>query len=355
MEIKIGEFEPAPKRRRGRPLVPPDADLMGALYALVDTLEKGWPFIGWELECIRNAPNPPPLEALRAALEPIKDWSHNYIFLFLLSASVEQTTSDDLQQLRNELGQAVSAARAGGTAVEEQTKLCQEAAAALEQAGLPAQKEIITKKKAELDADLNRLQNRLLEANERLKSLEMKLRAREAFFTQSQALGFLRSRRYELTPRNLASAIAGCPYILWRTSILRCKKIGCRIAESTNYLVVLAVMHILKRGRPKTNTEAVQLFQNEIPKLPNKKHAHTKEFLAQNWSHFKRAIEEHWECCPHPGRLSYDLAAAFIENITRPTGEIGNINLGIDIRCRTWYLCVDEEAHDSMADRQAIG
>lgn len=296
---------------------------MGALYALVDVFEKGWLLIGWELERIRNARKLPSLGAIRKALGPIKDWSQNHVVSFLISSSVEQPTPDQLGPLRNERGQAVSAARAAGTAVEEQVKFCQDAAAALKQAE-PDQKEIVQAAKAKRDAELNQLQERLRKVSEKRDKLSKKLLAQEAFFAQSEALDFLRSKRYELTPRNLSAALAGSPYIRWRASILRCQKIGCEMAESTNYLVFLVVSQILRGKLPKTAREAVQFFQGEIPKLP-KKRGHAKDFLTQNWAHFKKAIEDEWESCPHRQRLRYDLTAAFMRNATRPTTPLDRI------------------------------
>ncbi len=296
---------------------------MGALYALVDVFEKGWLLIGWELERIRNARKLPSLGAIRKALEPIKDRSQNYIFSFLISSSVEQPTPDQLGPLRNERGQAVSAARAARTAVEEQVKFCQEAAAALEQAG-PDQKEIVQAAKAKHDAELNQLQERRRTVSEKSDKLSKKLLAQEAFFAQSEALDFLRSKKYKLTPRKLSAALAALPYIHWRASILRCKKIECEMAESTNYLVFLAVSQILQGNRPKTAREAVQFFRGEIPKLP-KKRGHAKDSLTQNWAHFKKAIEVKWESCPHRQRLRYDLTAAFMRNVARPTTALDRV------------------------------
>lgn len=319
----IDDSAATPKRQGGRPLVPPDLNLRGSLYALVDAFEKRWALIGWSLERIRNAPKPPSLGVIRKALEPVRDWGHLYVFGLLLSDSVENTTLKELRQVRDDFGQAVAAARQVLAAFEEQKRLCQEAEAALEQAG-PEQKKIVQAEKAKRDAELNRLQGTLRKVNEESDELTKKLLVQQAFFVQSEALDFLRSKRYELTPRNLSAALAGPPDIRWRTSIVRCRKIGCEMAESTYYLVFLAASHILQGKRPKTATEAIQFFQREIPRLP-KKHSHAKDFLTQNWPHFKKAIEDECERCPHPRRLRYDLTAAFIRNLVRPTKALDRV------------------------------
>ena len=319
----IDDSAATPKRQGGRPLVPPELNLWGSLCALVDIFEKGWPLIGWGLERIRNAPKPPSLGAFRKSLEPVRDWGRSYVLNLLLSDSVEETTLGNLRQVRGDLGQAVAAARLVQVALERQTRLCQEAEAALKEAG-PDQKEIVQAAKAKHDAELNKLQETLRKGNEKRDKLSKKLLAREVFFAQSEALDFLRSKRYKLTPRNLSAALAGSPYIRWRTSIVRCRRIGCGMAESTNYLVFLAVSQILQGKLPKTAREAVQFFQAEIPKLP-KKPRHAKDFLTQNWAHFKKTIEDEWESCSHRRRLRYDLTAAFMKNVTRPTTALDRV------------------------------
>ena len=247
-------------------MVPPNLNLRGSLYALVDVFEKGWPLIGWSLERIRNAPKPPSLGAIQKSVEPVRDWGRSYVFNLLLSDSVEETPFGNLRQVRGDLGQAVAAARRVRAALEQQMRLCQEVETALKEADPDQnQKEIVQAAKAKRDAELNKLQETLRKVNEIRDKLSEKLLAQEAFFVQGEALDFLRSKKYKLTPRNLSAALAGSPFIRWRTSIVRCRKIGCRMAESSNYLVFLAVSRILRGPPKKTAGEAVQFFQREIP------------------------------------------------------------------------------------------
>ena len=49
----------------------------------------------------------------------------------------------------------------------------------------------------------------------------------EAYFARSEFCRFCRSKRYRLTPKNTADALAGVPEIGWRQSAKRCKKEPC--------------------------------------------------------------------------------------------------------------------------------
>ena len=64
---------------------------------------------------------------------------------------------------------------------------------------------LLAAEKAKRDAELNRLQETLRKVNDVSDKLGKKLLAQEAFSAQSEALDFLRIKRYELTPRKRAA------------------------------------------------------------------------------------------------------------------------------------------------------
>ena len=53
--------------------------------------------------------------------------------------------------------------------------------------------------------------------------LETELREGQAYFARDELLDFCRNQRYELTPLNLAKALAGIPDLRWRRSVFRCQ------------------------------------------------------------------------------------------------------------------------------------
>lgn len=56
------------------------------------------------------------------------------------------------------------------------------------------------------------------------KDLDALIRDGEAYFARNEFLRFCKSKRYELTPLNVANALAGLPFIGCRQSVRRCKK-----------------------------------------------------------------------------------------------------------------------------------
>jgi len=338
--------EPPEPRAGGRPTLP-DSYLFGGLYALIDVFEKSWAEIGWELERIRGARKPPAVEAIRRALEPIRGLSNHYIFSQLLFPSVRLGTDRELRKLRHELGEAAGGSRNADSAVREQQALCEESRQAVYLATQQPNEEVrgvAEREHEKRKGELEQLERALTAANERRDSLQRELQERAAFFAQNEMLGFVREKRYELSPRNLARALAGMPYMRWRQSIVRCKKIPCKMAISINYLAFRGISWILRRDRPEKAGETVQLLREAIPKLPMqlfKKEANPKlpkwrdrarklaesaqTFLKENWPHLKTAIEDQWEHCLPSRKLPYELTASFIRNMSRPTTALDRI------------------------------
>lgn len=71
--------------------------------------------------------------------------------------------------------------------------------------------------------------------NDEIALLEVELKDREAGIWQAQLLEFLLSKRYAITPANIASAMAGVPYVTWRQSVLRSSKVNDRLGEGISY------------------------------------------------------------------------------------------------------------------------
>ncbi len=59
---------------------------------------------------------------------------------------------------------------------------------------------------------------------EQEKELEILIKDGEAYFARNELFDFYRSKRYRLTPLDVANALAGLPFIGWRRSADRCRK-----------------------------------------------------------------------------------------------------------------------------------
>lgn len=312
-----------PKKAGGRPLVPANNYLQGSFNYLVGALEKGWGFVGWELERIRNTRKQCSLTDVRTAIAPAKEFGQGAISL-LLSESVEQSGSKQLGVLRKEFERAVNAEKKAREAVNQQSDQCREVEQALQQA-TAKHRALVKKERMKRKARLRRLRRSHIQKQRKMENVEKELRTNETVFAQSETLDFLRSRRYELTPRNLAAALAGLPYIRWETSIGRCEQFrDSAPTEDSYYSAFRAISYIVRDKRPRSSKIAIEFFREAIPKLPNS-HKDGKTFLASYWFQFKKAIQTEWRRCQHPRRLPYDLAAAFIRNLKQPMSALDNV------------------------------
>ena len=78
-------------------------------------------------------------------------------------------------------------------------------------------------------------EQRRLQLEQKQRTLEARIAEEEAGFAQQELMRFILEGRYELTPLNLANAMAGLPYMAWRQSFKRCMAWECSFANSVMY------------------------------------------------------------------------------------------------------------------------
>jgi len=251
-------------RARGRP--PLDNDLLlGRRDTFVGVLESSWADIGWSLKKARSIRN------VREALIPLRGYALAYpLDLFLEEAPVE-ASAPEMRAIRRGAWEAARAAREASEDYDKQLQLVNEAKAALAQAeGQPDTRKIVMAELEKRQQKQDRFATELKEASERRDALDRELHKTQAFIAQTELLKLVKSKRYVFTPRNLANAMAGLPYIGWRQSIKRCAKFPCQSAVSINYQVFELVAHVLRDRRPKSSRQTLELFRAELPKLGRK-------------------------------------------------------------------------------------
>lgn len=149
---------------------------------------------------------------------------------------------------------------------------------------------------------------------------ENALADQEAFYFRQQILQFVQQckpaastgkQRYALTPRNVANAIAGLPYVTARRSAEICAKLATTVPEMRNYRVFTFVKSVWTRRHERGALSLTEWFKREIKKLPkfelaernpnideegeNKKKRMPNQFriyLGENWYYLKKAVEE---------------------------------------------------------------
>jgi len=210
------------KPGRGRPIAIDDGKLLGAREHLVGLFEQTWADVSEHFPRIRKPKDV--RDAVCVWDNPNQSTGDHYIAKCLLRPSSIPATKKSLSATRIELGKLSevlrhaydtqqncqrdldTAQRALGDRLSEDDK-----AKVLDQISRRGQK--LSQAKTEYEILRNKegeLQERLLDG--------------QAGFARAEFFRFCRSKRYRLTPLNLANALAGLPYIGWRQSAARCKK-----------------------------------------------------------------------------------------------------------------------------------
>jgi hypothetical protein len=249
-------------------------------------------------------------------------WADNYLHFF--SSEKTAVSSGSPYQMRRamlELQRIREQAYDLQASCDEGMKIVAEAREAFSQAE-KNRPEMITKVKRELISREKELESRrakLAKTISKRASFEKKLNQEGAFVSQSELLSFLKSKRYAINPRNVANAIAGLPFLTWRQSLERCKKIKCTLPESHEYCIFKAICYILRKKQPRFADTAQKFFQLEIEKLPAE-HEYAKTFLAKNWWYLKSAIEACWKTEVFFSRdIRYKLTDTFLKKIRNKT------------------------------------
>ncbi len=299
--------------KRGRRTIP-DNFLLGARNAWAALLEESWPEIGWSLSCIRDRRDST-IEDVRKAFDPVKRNLHNPgLAAAFYHESSETAKAADIRKNGEQLGKMQAQIHHTRAKYEELERSCREAEAALEMASTGDADTI----KEEATSRLQRLHQlgddhkKLLSESE---ALDKKLRDQKAYVSRSELLDFLLSRRYAVKPRNLANALAGLPSMRWRQSFSRCSSMSFNEVR-LHYRVFEVISNIWGRQSEGLDEPPVERFRARLLNLP-KKLGYTRQFLWDNWSDLRLAIEECWKSKEPLASIPFVLTSIFMRNATR--------------------------------------
>jgi hypothetical protein len=144
--------------------------------------------------------------------------------------------------------------------------------------------------------------------------LEARLKALEASFARQELFRFLKSKRYELTPLNLANAAANLPYTGWRRSMQLCSKAQSIVANGIAYQLFKAVRYLAATANKKTEKAFVTDLRENIPSLPSRYRTPRNE-LAEKWLYLERAIRHAYRTKPHPKALPFEITKRYFIQI----------------------------------------
>jgi hypothetical protein len=293
----------------------PDSFLLGARNDWADLLEECWPDIGWELTCMRRDGNGT-LEDIPKLFEPASRNAHDRgLAAPLYRQSSEVSDPAEVQKTAEQLGKCDAEIIQLQARHDQHLTLCRDAEAALKVAD-PGDLETIrveaerrTQRFRDLEASL---QKRKAERD----ALEVKLADKSAYVYRLELMAFLRSHEFVLNPRNLANALAGLPRMTWKQSFDRCSEMPFNHPRF-EYSAFKAISEVWGNQPEQSQELPLDFFRTRVLGL-SEEFGYTQQFLFDNWSDLRRAIQECWKSRRAPGSIPFVLTSLFMRMVTQP-------------------------------------
>jgi hypothetical protein len=149
-------------------------------------------------------------------------------------------------------------------------------------------------------------------------ALQLELEEKEAFFAQSQLLGFIHTGKREFNPQNLAMAMAGLPFISAEVSCQRCRTFSDASGPGVTYEIFQSIAAVFCPPTPPLNVGLSKL-KATLPYSGDKTPAHILEILT-NWYFIRSSIEAAYSQFPLPrGFLPYLIFAEYQRRVRSPS------------------------------------
>lgn len=249
-------------------------------------LEQNWGTVGGHLRESKT------LLDIRNAFSQIHGTRCHRLDLFVCPET-HRTTGNELRRLRNDVKEL-------RTRIYQTTLARRYAQDWYEKARRDCVNEKDKSRKRELDSatfewsrKCSRTELDLAKDQEYRELLTKELREKEAYFAQAEILDFIRSGRRKFSPFNVASAMAGMPYLSARVSSQRVWAMKPKFTKGHAYLVFTAIKanfsersRNLERSIEQMREYLVAVRRNKLPQITE---------LRKNWYFLERAIRSEAE------------------------------------------------------------
>jgi hypothetical protein len=301
----------AEKQKRGRRTIP-DNFLLGARNDWAALLEETWPEIGWNLVRIREERNGT-IEDIRRAFEPVQGKRHNPgLAAPFYRQSCETSKPAEFLKNAKQLGKLDAEIIQVQAKRDDFQRLCRDAEAALKLAR-PDDRNTIQDEATQRAQRLVDLEDSLQKLKSDRDALDLRLADQAAYIYRSELLDLLSLGRPVVNPRNLANAVAGLPRMGWRHSFNRCSGMPFN-QPRFEHSVFAAITEVWGRRSQEFKTPPLDFFRAELKKL-SKELGYTRQFLWDNWSDLRKAIEECWKSRQAPASIPFVLTSLFMRNV----------------------------------------
>jgi hypothetical protein len=311
--IQAEDAEEGLESALGRKQAIDDGRLWGQRDALLFLVEVTWPDIGGKLPRIKTPSD---------VYEALKVWEvqnrHNtsYVAQTLLRSSASPATANVLNERRRRRDELHAA-------YLEAEKSRNECRRALETAQRALSPDLTDSDKASVEEQIAKRTERLVKAEADLttaqtRDLEMQglIEQGEAYFARAEFARFCKSKRYRLTPLNVANALAGLPYIGWRQSMQRCQRQVCPGVNGGAMQEFNAIRQVVQ-----TRSRKSQLVKHAEQWLVSngKTKSHTVAELRKNWYYLQKAIKAALEARTRRRDLPYVITKDYRDRQARAT------------------------------------
>ncbi len=305
ISFNFGETQENAPRKRGRPKFQP-LDFWEDWNSLTWVLEADWADIAWSLKRLRSQPRKPTYEELVLAFEPFRGRYNSERLLYHLRTPGDAANAKTIRETKQVLRKARLKHEGLQSVLNEHVERCREAIRAIEgtiveaaeartraeHATALAKQEIAEVATVETVRRVLRAYRPCETAKAEFDAIQLMLEQQEANYFQREILRFLRDHRFKLTPRNLAAAIEGLPWMNYRQSIKMCLEAEARSKSKwtphTHYRLCLFLEHNWRKAETLKGDALLGFFQARIKKLLKKDDL--RAYLAKNWAHLKKAI-----------------------------------------------------------------
>jgi hypothetical protein len=312
--------------KRGRHTIDPGW-LSGNRDALLNMFAFGWPEIGWQLAAAANR------DALRLALQPLKDHTNRQYINRLLKETSARGDQHEIRKKRLVFGEAVEQMCEAQSHCSNCVSRCRDIEAAMIQATAD-QSKILLPQFSRRRMECQAAQDQSRSKTEMQLNLENDLVDEEAAYAQDQLLIFVGKRKYAFHPLNLANAIAGLPFAIgvpfmgvWQ-SHARCSKMKSSGWPNYRYEVFKTIESAWEHSSSSTEpiTEFFESTIRSLPKIVFQEHPqmgrhkienYVRIFLCENWWHLQRAIKKSLETKDDPRPPFFVIAS----NLDKFVGE----------------------------------
>jgi|SRR5882762_3305095 len=326
-------------KKLGRPEVLSTEDLQARLKALKRFLEDNWSRIGLEL---RKVHHPDHVLAL-LKLVPGVEWCapfRDHAAACLLNKGATPVGWREIRLTRRQYKEANDILDRSWTEYHSAQQKAQEAITAFKAtisqfvAGIDlfpffvvvalAANELGVKELTDTAVHIGKL---LASAQKDKQTCEEKLLTQESWYARNEVVRFVRSRRYDKTPINLAQAMAGLPEYGWLHSLRKCSRIvdnALASSSSFNYQLFELLRTIVRKVKPLNLGKIEMMFRNEL--LRQDTDQMLRSYVSPSWGHMEQAFADCRKQHYKRAEVTYKIMARFLD-ITEGPKSIAGLEL----------------------------